>query len=163
MSLKGRSHGIQITPLPAGHMIGGTVWKISRQGEEEIVYAVDFNHKKERHLNGCTFEGIGRPSLLITDAHNALYQQVKRKKCWKIGNFFWEKRRKEFAFFNFMLFFYGEIFSFERYFLASAQAKRWSTADEHFTNGQKWRKCINCNRYRWSSFGIGPTFGSIVA
>jgi len=26
-------------------------------GEEEIVYAVDFNHKKERHLNGCTFDG----------------------------------------------------------------------------------------------------------
>jgi cleavage and polyadenylation specificity factor subunit 2 len=26
-------------------------------GDEEIVYAVDFNHKKERHLNGCTFDG----------------------------------------------------------------------------------------------------------
>lgn len=37
-------------------MIGGAVWRITK-GEEEIVYAVDFNHKKERHLNGCTFLG----------------------------------------------------------------------------------------------------------
>lgn len=38
-------------------MIGGAVWRITKMGEEEIVYAVDFNHKKERHLNGCTFNG----------------------------------------------------------------------------------------------------------
>ena len=46
------SLGISITPYPAGHMIGGTMWKILKDNEEEIVYAVDFNHKKERHLNG---------------------------------------------------------------------------------------------------------------
>ena len=35
-------------------MIGGTAWKIVKDDEEgEIVYAVDFNHKRERHLNGC--------------------------------------------------------------------------------------------------------------
>jgi len=44
----GKGHGLQITPLPAGHMIGGTMWKIVKEAEEEIVYAVDFNHKKER-------------------------------------------------------------------------------------------------------------------
>jgi cleavage and polyadenylation specificity factor subunit 2 len=44
----GKGHGLQITPLPAGHMIGGTMWKIVKDGEEELVYAVDFNHKKER-------------------------------------------------------------------------------------------------------------------
>lgn len=44
----GKGHGIQITPLPAGHMLGGTIWKIIKDGEEEIVYAVDYNHKKER-------------------------------------------------------------------------------------------------------------------
>lgn len=38
-------------------MIGGAIWRITKMDEEEIVYAVDFNHKKERHLNGCTFEG----------------------------------------------------------------------------------------------------------
>jgi predicted metal-dependent RNase len=45
----GKGHGIQITPLPAGHMLGGTIWKIIKDGEEEIVYAVDYNHKKERY------------------------------------------------------------------------------------------------------------------
>lgn len=28
-------------------MIGGTIWKIVKDGEEEVVYAVDFNHKRE--------------------------------------------------------------------------------------------------------------------
>uniref|UniRef100_A0A0R3RWQ9 Cleavage and polyadenylation specificity factor subunit 2 n=1 Tax=Elaeophora elaphi TaxID=1147741 RepID=A0A0R3RWQ9_9BILA len=76
--LKG-DNGLQITPLPAGHMIGGAIWRITKMGDEEIVYAVDFNHRKERHLNGCTFEGIGRPNLLITDSFNALYNQPRRK------------------------------------------------------------------------------------
>ena len=30
-------------------MIGGTIWKIVKDGEEEIVYAIDYNHKKERY------------------------------------------------------------------------------------------------------------------
>ncbi|KAI1724503.1 metallo-beta-lactamase superfamily domain-containing protein [Ditylenchus destructor] len=76
--LKG-DNGLQITPFPAGHMIGGAIWKITKMGDEEIVYAVDFNHKKERHLNGCTFDGIGRPTLMITDAYNADYIQQKPK------------------------------------------------------------------------------------
>ena len=44
----GKGHGLTITPYPAGHMVGGTIWKIVKDGEEEIVYAVDYNHKKER-------------------------------------------------------------------------------------------------------------------
>ena len=31
-------------------MIGGTIWKIVKDGEEEIVYALDYNHKKERYI-----------------------------------------------------------------------------------------------------------------
>lgn len=46
-SATGKGHGLSITPLPAGHMIGGTIWKIVKDGEEEVVYAVDFNHKRE--------------------------------------------------------------------------------------------------------------------
>ncbi|XP_013875428.1 cleavage and polyadenylation specificity factor subunit 2 [Austrofundulus limnaeus] len=79
VNLKGKGHGLSITPLPAGHMIGGTVWKIVKDGEEEIVYAVDFNHKREIHLNGCALESISRPSLLITDSFNATYVQPRRK------------------------------------------------------------------------------------
>ncbi|XP_054168698.1 cleavage and polyadenylation specificity factor subunit 2-like [Oppia nitens] len=80
IALKGKGQGIAITPLAAGHMIGGTIWRIVKDGEEDIVYAVDFNHKKERHLNGCVLETISRPSLLITDAYNANYFQERRQK-----------------------------------------------------------------------------------
>ena len=48
ISLKGKGQGLQITALPGGHMIGGTIWKILKEGEEEIIYAVDYNHHKER-------------------------------------------------------------------------------------------------------------------
>jgi len=79
VGLKGKGHGLTITPLPAGHIIGGTIWKIMKDGEEDIVYAVDYNHKRERHLNGCVLESISRPALLITDAFNATYQQTRRR------------------------------------------------------------------------------------
>ena len=81
VELKGKGQGLAITPLPAGHMIGGTIWRIVKDGEEDIVYAVDYNHKKERHLNGCdvTMEKLSRPSLLITDAFNATYSQARRR------------------------------------------------------------------------------------
>ncbi|KAK2709202.1 hypothetical protein QYM36_013011 [Artemia franciscana] len=78
IALKGKGYGITITPVPAGHMIGGTIWKIVKDGEEDIVYAVDYNHKKERHLGCCELEKVTRPSLLITDAYNMLYQQPRR-------------------------------------------------------------------------------------
>lgn len=48
VSLKGKGQGLQITALPSGHMIGGTIWKILKDDEEEIIYAVDYNHHKER-------------------------------------------------------------------------------------------------------------------
>lgn len=79
VSLKGRGHGLSITPYLAGHMIGGTMWKIMKEGEEDIIYAVDFNHKKEIHLNGAVLETFSRPALLITDAFNAVKQQARRR------------------------------------------------------------------------------------
>lgn len=77
--LEGQGSGLSITPLAAGHMIGGTIWKIVKDSEEDIIYAVDYNHKKERHLNGCVLDTITRPSLLITDAYNALNHQGRMK------------------------------------------------------------------------------------
>ena len=80
VNLKGKGEGITITPLPAGHMIGGAIWKIVvKDGEEDIVYAVDYNHKRERHLNGAEIEKISRPSLLITDAFNSQLRQIRRR------------------------------------------------------------------------------------
>lgn len=60
-------------------MIGGAIWRIIKDGEGDIVYAVDFNHKKERHLGGCELDKISRPSLLITDAFNSSYRQERRR------------------------------------------------------------------------------------
>jgi cleavage and polyadenylation specificity factor subunit 2 len=45
--IAGKGEGIKLTALCAGHMLGGCLWKIGKD-EEEIVYAVDFAHKKER-------------------------------------------------------------------------------------------------------------------
>lgn len=79
VQLEGEGRGLTITPLPAGHMIGGSIWRIVKDNEEDIIYAVDYNHKRERHLNGCVLEQLNRPSLLITDAYNARYSQARRK------------------------------------------------------------------------------------
>ena len=70
-TLCGNSAGIiTVTAHPAGHMLGGAFWKIQKDAED-IVYAVDYNHRKEKLLNGSTLETINRPSLLVTDANNA--------------------------------------------------------------------------------------------
>lgn len=79
IDMKGKGIGLRITPLPAGHSLGGTVWRIAAPGEEDIIYAPDFNHKKERHLNGCEIERILRPSLLLLGAMNADYEQPRRR------------------------------------------------------------------------------------
>lgn len=93
--LKGDS-GVHFTALPAGHMLGGSIWRICRVTGEDIVYCVDFNHKKERHLNGCSFDSMlillniqinfififpdfNRPHLLITGAHHISLPQMRRK------------------------------------------------------------------------------------
>uniref|UniRef100_A0A0X3NZP2 Cleavage and polyadenylation specificity factor subunit 2 n=1 Tax=Schistocephalus solidus TaxID=70667 RepID=A0A0X3NZP2_SCHSO len=78
INLQGRGHGLSVTPLPSGHMLGGTIWKLIKD-ETDIIYAIDFNHKKGRHLNGATFDACIRPRLLIIDVSNALYTHSRRK------------------------------------------------------------------------------------
>ncbi|GJZ70139.1 cleavage and polyadenylation specificity factor subunit 2 isoform X1 [Tanacetum coccineum] len=76
--LSGKGEGIVIAPHVGGHLLGGTVWKITKDGED-VIYAVDFNHRKERHLNGTVLESFVRPAVLITDAYNALSNQPSRR------------------------------------------------------------------------------------
>ncbi|KAK8946198.1 Cleavage and polyadenylation specificity factor subunit 2 [Platanthera guangdongensis] len=76
--LSDKGEGIVIAPHVAGHLLGGTVWKITKDGEE-VVYAVDINHRKERHLNGTVLESFVRPAVLITDAYNALNNQLYKR------------------------------------------------------------------------------------
>ncbi|KAL5727474.1 hypothetical protein ACHQM5_000666 [Ranunculus cassubicifolius] len=76
--MSGKGEGIVIAPQVAGHLLGGTVWKITKDGED-VIYAVDFNHRKERHLNGTSLESFTRPAVLITDAYNALNNQLSTR------------------------------------------------------------------------------------
>lgn len=78
--LLGKGQGISIAALPAGHMIGGSIWKISKVGEQDIYYAAEYNNKKERHLNGSELEKVPKPGILITNGFNALHMQEKRRK-----------------------------------------------------------------------------------
>jgi cleavage and polyadenylation specificity factor subunit 2 len=76
--LAGKGKGITITAYAAGHTIGGSIWKIKKENEE-IVYAIDYNHNKERHLNTGAIQSLVRPSLLIVDSYNALHVPPSRK------------------------------------------------------------------------------------
>lgn len=79
VALRGKAEGISIAAFPAGHSLGGCYWRI-RKGNEDIIYAVRINHKKERHLDGTQLLQLtGRPSVLITDATAALTISQNRK------------------------------------------------------------------------------------
>ncbi|CAG9462149.1 unnamed protein product [Pedinophyceae sp. YPF-701] len=67
-SLRGRSRGISIAAYPSGHMVGGAVWRISKGGED-VVYAPDVNHRRERALSGGNLAAVSsRPAVLILGA-----------------------------------------------------------------------------------------------
>ena len=65
----GKGDGLIITPFAAGHMIGGSIWRITSAVGEDVVYAVDYNHRKELHLNSTALSNLfSRPALMIADA-----------------------------------------------------------------------------------------------
>ncbi|CCM05574.1 uncharacterized protein FIBRA_07801 [Fibroporia radiculosa] len=88
--LQGKCQGLTIIPFNAGHTLGGTIWKIRSPTAGTILYAVDMNHTRERHLDGTVlvrqasagggiFESLARPDLLITDAERANVTTARRK------------------------------------------------------------------------------------
>ncbi|TCD70444.1 hypothetical protein EIP91_003525 [Steccherinum ochraceum] len=88
--LQGKCQGITIIPFNAGHTLGGTIWKIRSPTAGTVLYAVDMNHMRERHLDGTVlirsgaggssvFESLQRPDLLITDAERANVTTARRK------------------------------------------------------------------------------------
>jgi cleavage and polyadenylation specificity factor subunit 2 len=86
VALEGVGTDISITPFAAGNSLGACIWRISK--ETDIIYAVDYNPGKERHLNPCAIAAMPqfhRPHLLITDAYNAELVNVKQ----------WRKTRDE--------------------------------------------------------------------
>ena len=44
--LTGKGAGITVRPFNAGHTFGGSIWRISKEGQE-VVYAVNYNHMTE--------------------------------------------------------------------------------------------------------------------
>ncbi|KAJ7714317.1 beta-lactamase-like protein [Mycena maculata] len=86
--LQGKCQGLTITPFNAGHTIGGTIWKIRSPSSGTILYAVNVNHMRERHLDGTVlmrqstggvFEPLARPDLLITDAERTSVISSRRR------------------------------------------------------------------------------------
>ncbi|OAX44488.1 hypothetical protein K503DRAFT_303066 [Rhizopogon vinicolor AM-OR11-026] len=86
--LQGKCQGLTITPFAAGHTLGGTIWKIRSPSAGTIVYAVNLNHMRERHIDGTVlyrpaaggvFEPLARPDLFITDADRANVITSRRK------------------------------------------------------------------------------------
>ena len=70
---------INLIALPAGHSLGGSLWRIRKAPAEDILYTPAFNHKREAHLDGAVFDAITRPSLMIVDASQSLTPAVVRK------------------------------------------------------------------------------------
>lgn len=73
------TNSIVLSPLPAGHTLGGSMWRIRKPPSEDILYTSSFNHKKEAHLEGALFDAISRPSLMIVNSMQALAPAVVRK------------------------------------------------------------------------------------
>ena len=71
---------ITVTPYAAGHTLGGAVWKITK-GTDEVLYAVNYNHRKERHLDETLLETLTRPSLLISNASGFTHKPAMKRKA----------------------------------------------------------------------------------
>ncbi|OQR96138.1 cleavage and polyadenylation specificity factor subunit [Achlya hypogyna] len=78
LRLSGQGEGIYITPHAAGHLIGGSIWSIVKE-TDEIIYAVDYNHRADHVLSKTFLESISRPTLLITDSMHLNKEQPKMK------------------------------------------------------------------------------------
>lgn len=86
---KGKCQGLTITAFNAGHTLGGAIWKIRSPSAGTIVYAVDLNHLRERHLDGTVilrgtgnsgiYEALARPDLFITDADRVNTLSCRKK------------------------------------------------------------------------------------
>ena len=59
--------GVALCAYPAGHSLGGCVWRLV-VGAEEVVYASHWNNRQERHLPPADLGQLARPSVLIAHA-----------------------------------------------------------------------------------------------
>ncbi|KAK9248700.1 beta-lactamase-like protein [Lipomyces tetrasporus] len=71
LTLTAKLSSLRLTAHNAGHTLGGTLWRL-HYGQEDVIYAVDWNHAVERHLNSSALltapEQLSRPTALICGA-----------------------------------------------------------------------------------------------
>lgn len=95
--LEGKCASLTLTAYNAGHSLGGAVWKIRSPTSGTIVIALDWNHNRERHLDGTILlsssaaapgapgsgasasDAVRRPDLLITEIERGLVVNTRRK------------------------------------------------------------------------------------
>ncbi|KAL9934138.1 hypothetical protein V8E36_007220 [Tilletia maclaganii] len=104
--VEGKLVGMSLTAYSAGHSLGGTVWKIRSPLSGTILLALEYNHNKERHLDGTALlassgaaanavgalagtsagsstggvlDAVRRADVLITDISRGLITNAKRK------------------------------------------------------------------------------------
>lgn len=100
--LDGRCAGLTLTAYSAGHTLGGAVWKLRSPSSGTLLIALDWNHFRERHIDGTALvassgmsvrsgdgtedssdaiaDAIRRPDLLITSMARFNYKNTQRKK-----------------------------------------------------------------------------------
>jgi cleavage and polyadenylation specificity factor subunit 2 len=64
-------------------LIAGCVWRICSESDY-ILYAVEYNHSRERHLDGAAIESFNKPALLITDCKTLHINNTPRKASDKL-------------------------------------------------------------------------------
>lgn len=75
---------LTITAFNSGHSLGGTIWRLQHQ-QDNVVYAVDWNHAKDSHLSGAAFlqkggqivEALHRPTVMVCGSQTGL--RLKRR------------------------------------------------------------------------------------
>ncbi|GAX79657.1 hypothetical protein CEUSTIGMA_g7098.t1 [Chlamydomonas eustigma] len=79
---EGRLSGLQLTPYNAGRMVGGAIWKLVLPDGSDLIYALDWCHKRERHLNMALLSHVvtNRPALVIAGVAGCLSPTVNLTK-----------------------------------------------------------------------------------
>ena len=94
--LEGKCASLTLTAYNAGHSLGGAVWKLRSPTSGTVVIALDWNHNRERHLDGTVLlssstaapgtpgsgsgsDAVRRPDLLITEIERGLVVNTRRK------------------------------------------------------------------------------------
>ncbi|KRH94456.1 mRNA cleavage and polyadenylation factor II complex, subunit CFT2 [Pseudoloma neurophilia] len=77
---------LRLVAKNAGHSLGGSLWQIQKDSDI-ITVAIDINHKKENHIDGCNLTNIKKSFLFITN-------------CDFVGECPFPRKEKEKIFFN---------------------------------------------------------------